>query len=179
MRRLARQLFTLCSAISLLLCAASVTGWARSYRVSDGVEWGRGRRWVSLQCMRGHVTAMRGEREAWYAPVDYGPTYLRDAIGSTPHDAYFNVDTGYTREASWHFAGFAHLTGPKASSRLDGMWEAPLWSFALATAVLPLHLLFLRRRHRRHGRPLAQQHCPNCGYDLRASPERCPECGAV
>ena len=32
-----------------------------------------------------------------------------------------------------------------------------------------------RRRRTR----LARGMCPACGYDLRASPERCPECGRV
>lgn len=37
----------------------------------------------------------------------------------------------------------------------------------------------LERRQRRLGRwPYAEAPtCPKCGYDLRSSPERCPECG--
>jgi hypothetical protein len=51
---------------------------------------------------------------------------------------------------------------------------APAWAMILAFAVLPL--LRLARRLRR--RPPVGQ-CPTCGYDLRATPGRCPECGAV
>ncbi len=62
---------------------------------------------------------------------------------------------------------------------------APFWLCIATTAVLPLGWLSLamgrycqRRRHKleliRCGRT-----CFRCGYDLRASPDRCPECGAV
>jgi hypothetical protein len=57
---------------------------------------------------------------------------------------------------------------------------APLWTIVAITAALPfatasrrLGRWLVRRREIRRG------HCPHCGYDLRASTERCPECGTV
>ena len=47
---------------------------------------------------------------------------------------------------------------------------------ALASLLLPA------ARARRHWQRLRRRwanHCPTCNYDLRATPDRCPECGAV
>ena len=44
------------------------------------------------------------------------------------------------------------------------------FAITLGVAALPL----VRRRHRRRS-----DHCARCGYDLRGTPERCPECGGA
>lgn len=57
------------------------------------------------------------------------------------------------------------------------------WAFGLSIAYVPIALcvrLLLRwikldDRSMRHDRG----ECEQCGYDLRATPDRCPECGAV
>jgi hypothetical protein len=54
------------------------------------------------------------------------------------------------------------------------MMRIPWWPILLLTGILPLkHLLVLATRVKPHRRG----YCRNCGYDLRATPDRCPECG--
>jgi hypothetical protein len=89
---------------------------------------------------------------------------------------------------SWGFdvAGFgighavtmnAHLNfpslGPDFSVRTQSAARVPHWLFALAF-LSPLHGIWKTRRVRRR---LAAGLCAACGYDLRASKDRCPECG--
>ena len=48
---------------------------------------------------------------------------------------------------------------------------SPLWPL-ITLAVIPTAILW--HRDRRTAKP---GHCVKCGYDLRASKDRCPECG--
>jgi hypothetical protein len=57
--------------------------------------------------------------------------------------------------------------------------QTPAWFVLLLTAMMPVawsrSWILHRRRQRRARLGLSSQ----CGYDLRATPDRCPECGTI
>lgn len=74
-------------------------------------------------------------------------------------------------------AGLAHSASAAFSST---HYIVPHWLAATLLAVLPIYTLTrLLRSKRRARRRLANDLCPSCGYDLRASPGLCPECGTA
>lgn len=50
--------------------------------------------------------------------------------------------------------------------------SVPLWFPVLIFGIAPAYWLTHRRQY-------PGGHCQECGYDLRASPDQCPECGAI
>jgi hypothetical protein len=101
-----------------------------------------------------------------------------------PQQASLNFLSGHvshTRLNVMEVAGFGVGYQPYSMVSVDlGLWTGyrsvalPHWAVAALTAASAL-LFRARRRHLGRCSGL----CPTCGYDLRASPERCPECGAT
>ena len=56
-------------------------------------------------------------------------------------------------------------------SAANVVWLASMFGCSVAMWVVQIDL---SRRSRR----IRSNQCPTCGYDLRATPDRCPECGA-
>jgi hypothetical protein len=67
----------------------------------------------------------------------------------------------------------------KDDSRLSTTWiiGVPFWLLCLLTAAPPLAFAASSRRKRIQAARRKSRLCLSCGYDLRASTHRCPECG--
>ena len=170
MRRLASGLFTLCSAVSLLLCVAVCGLWLRSGYVRDEAHWGRAGQVVHVASDTGAVLL------GWLSYDRYlgeWPDQFWTRAESTGHESYPLRRTllpphGFERE-------WARFTDTQAAG-VRGYLFVPYWAVVLTAAAMPA--LWLGRRVRARGR-VGPGCCPACGYDLRATRRRCPECGAA
>jgi hypothetical protein len=90
------------------------------------------------------------------------------------HKSFQDVPLEYATSnprTTWNALGFKYYSGATHTSICF-----PCWFASLLTALLPV--VWIVRWVQRLTRAKAG-HCTTCGYDLRASPDRCPECGAV
>lgn len=166
-----RRLRTIIASLSLLMCVAICMLWVRSYRLTDIVA-----------CDPQDTPAGGSE---WFARSETGAVYFAHNMhlvngftspgcrwGANPVDpriAGFRVNTN---NGGFNLGSFG-LGLYRSPNRLHSntVIKLPHWSMALLFSLMPTSWLFVRRSRSPAGC------CQSCGYNLRASPNRCPECG--
>jgi hypothetical protein len=170
MRRLARWLFTLCSAVSLLAFIAGCVLWVRSHRAADSLGWNfADSEWsVAVLTHRNGVTlAYLRYPPDWYRRGEPAPGPYRHVRPAQDYERIHPVGSG------WNQLGFS-LYRDRSPKGEEGVAVCPYWAAVLAALIAPATWVW---RHRREGRAARAGLCPACDYDLRATPDRCPECG--
>jgi hypothetical protein len=165
--------------LAALALAGLVVMWLRSHRVSDSVGYGW-RFTGSDGAYRIRFASARSADGAAHFGAGYIlPLFLRSA---SVREGWFveqhaRSESGVRSQPVWSGAGFEYhrieLTGALAIRSLG----VPYW-FLCACAAATLFVWWRRRRRQRATRKRGRT-CATCGYDLRASRERCPECGTV
>jgi hypothetical protein len=197
-RRFARILLNAATVLSLVLCVATAVVWVRSYYVCDAIAWTHGG--LRLEVPPGEALPMvrRTTLTHWFVFASRG----RFAVGRIRQEsrATINTEMGVRHRAfppprsdliepngaasfNVHRIGFQLLRSTRRdASGWDAEWAgmAPAW-FLLALFGLSAWRLWTAsaRRRRADSAAAAARRCTVCGYDLRATSDRCPECGAI
>jgi hypothetical protein len=168
--------------IALFLTLAVLTAglWVRSY-------------WVSDRALYRFVKRPGVYIEHWVFSAAGVVGFGRDRL-SYPAAADRRAP-GKIVSASLATGSHAELASPQRLSRLGGrtgfsMGPMPGESFVCFPHWLPVLLLsappaavlaarWRRRRRNSAGDDAGALPCPSCAYDLRATPDRCPECGTT
>ena len=183
-----RRLSNVASAISLLLCIATVALWVRSYRAADVWEAQRYRSYDVSSC-RGTVTV---EVESRYefeetlrlvagvkrvrreSPVAVSSRWQITHVSADPTSCWGDGSLGFAVGQPGPSTGVGDLGDFVGIESKQSYLRFPCWLAAIVSALPPT--LWLGPGARRRSR-LRRRCCLRCGYDLRATVDRCPECG--
>jgi hypothetical protein len=167
-----RRLLNFVTALSLLLCVAVGVLWVRSYRGGATLTWAGGGRWR-------FVTVYPGYMIAGDAPDLSG---TGGGVRLLPRPIEMTISWPRPTR-SYSAAGVGYVISPIPGGGADRYLAVPLWLLAALLAPLPAARAAASAKRRLLRRTEARRfntgRCTRCGYDVRATPGRCPECGAV
>ena len=171
-----RRLFNILAALSLLLGIGLGCLWERSMRGYARLEY--------IRSSGNSVTLGTYPRQFFF--ILYTPWGIPRKIPTGWHYHSGQWDPGGLRwylEKMWKdsWLGFKLIRDdlPFQVGGFHGIGVAiPPWFPMVLTLIAPLCWLRRWRSWRRQTRRVRLGLCLHCGYDLRASPERCPECGS-
>ncbi len=173
MRRLRSILFYALSALSLLLCIGAVKLWLQSYEMPESLSYWTGNRSLQLYSDSGHLALVFA-----FFPPPPPDAPLRKTYWRQERDYSQSHYASWIRWQSLGF-GIGHL------KRFDGglpsykvyLLMMPAWF--LSTLLLFFPLKSAKRVWMATVGRVKKGHCSHCNYDLRATPDRCPECGTI
>jgi hypothetical protein len=196
-KRFGRPFFDCLAALLLLLFLTTVCLWIRSYFRSDQLTWSgpfreveEERRSIAITSDRG-ILAVISNRQRVEPPPHTGNVWISVYVdgGTKVKPAKWSFDDDVADDFLWQYLTLVnHLKMGRyvVLGRLGlgyYCWQpqwfglfVPYWLVALLLAsILAVWAYRLRRKRIALRRGL----CPQCGYDLRATRDRCPECGTV
>jgi hypothetical protein len=172
-----RRLFTYLSALSLLLCVATVILWVRTHRKVDSFKF-------SLGGQKWRAASMDGRLF-----IDNSPEVADEPDELTKWRIEYTaaLETA-TRQRDWDLDKFRafdasfHAIKPPGKEELKPLDIGHGWAVTILAglpAMWGLATCLRFQRYHRRLRRAAYGFCWSCGYDLHATPDCCPECGAV
>jgi hypothetical protein len=166
-----KRLQAIAVCVSSLLFLATALVLVRSFWITDNFEWTSQYRLHFVAITDGRVLfqinhAANGGNET--------VPFIHSSNSTRPRPT---GDLGMGRPVRYGGLWIENQTVPPSATRpypiLYTDVVIPLYAAMIASCVLPI-----RWGVRRYRKQLAG-HCRRCGYDLRATPERCPECGTI